>query len=103
MKLFGLYDGYQKSVLAEVDTSKMTLRDHLAAFRTTLSDQNTFTAYIRTALTLVGAGITFIHFFEVRYVVIIGWAFIPTGIATFIVGFLRYNRLRLKLRRLRMR
>jgi putative membrane protein len=103
MKLFGLYDGHQKSVLTEVDTAKMTLRDHLAAFRTTLSNQNTFLAYIRTALTLVGAGITFVHFFEVRYVEILGWVFIPTGILTFIVGFLRYNRLRVKLRRLRMR
>jgi len=78
----------------------MILRDHLSVDRTTLSNQNTFLAYIRTALTLFVAGITFIRFFDNLAVEIVGWSFVPIGIATFIVGFIRYNRLRITLRRI---
>ena len=85
---------------ANVDLSHMQLRDHLAADRTKLSNQNTFLAYIRTALTLFLAGVTFIQFFGSQLVVVVGWIFIPIGLVTFFVGLLRYNRLRLALRKI---
>jgi putative membrane protein len=75
----------------------MILRDYLATDRTILANQNTFLAYLRTALTLFVVGITFIRFFDQLIVVIIGWVFIPIGIFTFLVGLVRYNRLRLVL------
>ena len=88
---------------SEFDAEHMILRDHLAADRTTLSNQNTFLAYIRTALTLFVAGVTFVRFFDLPVVEIIGWVFIPTGVLTFMVGLLRYNRLRTALQGLRRR
>jgi putative membrane protein len=100
MDLFGPHKSREDAPYGDVDTSKMTLRDRLAADRTNLSSQNTFLAYIRTALTLFVAGVTFIRFFDQRVVEIIGWAFIPTGVVTFFVGFFRYNRFRILLKRL---
>ncbi len=73
--------------------------DRDAIIRTTLANQRTFLAYIRTALTLFVAGVTFVRFFDILVVEIIGWAFIPLGIATFFVGLWRYNVLRLRMKR----
>jgi putative membrane protein len=87
-------------VYASVDLSDMQLRDLLAADRTKLSNQNTFLAYIRTALTLFVAGVSFIQFFGNLIYEIIGFAFIPVGLVTFFVGFIRYNRLRTALRKI---
>jgi putative membrane protein len=92
----GYFDRYQAYV--SIDRSRMILRDYLATDRTSLANQNTFLAYIRTALTLFVAGITFIRFFDILIVEIIGWAFIPIGIVTFIVGLIRYIHLRRSLR-----
>ena len=83
------------------DSEQMILRDHLAADRTTLANQNTFLAYIRTALTLFVAGVTFVRFFDMPLVEIIGWVFVPVGVATFLVGLIRYNSLRIALKALR--
>jgi len=88
------------NVYASVDLSDMQLRDLLAADRTKLSNQNTFLAYIRTALTLFVAGVTFIQFFGNLVYEIIGFAFIPIGLLTFVVGFIRYNKLRIALRKI---
>jgi putative membrane protein len=93
-----MVDAY--SVYGKVDLTDMQLRDLLATDRTKLSNQNTFLAYIRTALTLFVAGITFIQFFGSIVVAVIGWCFIPVAVATFIVGFVRYNRLRVALRKI---
>lgn len=92
----GKFDRYQAYV--SIDRSKMILRDYLATDRTVLANQSTFLAYIRTALTLFVAGITFIKFFNSLPVHIIGWIFWPTGVFTFIVGLIRYNHLRVSLR-----
>lgn len=75
----------------------MILRDYLAIDRTILANQNTFLAYIRTALTLFVAGITFIRFFDQVVVEIVGWVFIPIGLATFVIGLIRYNKKRVVL------
>jgi len=93
-----MVDAY--NVYAKVDLSDMQLRDLLAADRTKLSNQNTFLAYIRTALTLFVAGVTFIQFFGNLVYEVIGFAFIPVGLITFLVGFVRYNRLRTALRKI---
>jgi putative membrane protein len=73
--------------------------DRDGIIRTTLANQRTFLAYIRTALTLFVAGVTFVRFFDTLVVVIIGWVFIPLGLATFSVGLWRYNALRLRMQR----
>jgi len=85
------------------DADHMILRDHLAADRTTPSNQNTFLAYIRTALTLFVAGVTFVRFFDTPIVEVIGWVFVPVGVVTFLIGLIRYNSLRIALKALRRR
>ena len=83
-----------KSLSVALCKSDMILRDFLAIDRTVLANQNTFLAYLRTALTLFVAGLTFVRFFDHSVVEIIGWIFVPLGVGTFAVGLLRYNRLR---------
>lgn len=100
MKIFGYINEKASNIYSDYDVSKMILRDHLAADRTTLSNQNTFLAYVRTALTLFVAGVTFVRFFGNTLIEIVGWVFIPIGIITFFVGLYRYNRLRVVLNRL---
>jgi len=100
VNIFGYIGKHEAEIYSDYEVSKMILRDHLAADRTTLSNQNTFLAYVRTALTLFVAGVTFVRFFETTLVEIIGWIFIPAGIATFFVGLYRYNRHRIILNRL---
>lgn len=86
--------GFDEDVYCRVNTARMELRDYLATDRTKLSNQNTFLAYIRTALTLFVGGVTFVKFFASPLIEAIGWIFIPVGLVTFVVGFFRYNRLR---------
>ena len=88
-------DAYQN-----IDESGMELRDYLAIDRTILSNQNTFLAYVRTALTLFVGGLTFIKFFDQPIIAYIGWVFVPLGLATFLIGAIRYNRIRLVLNRI---
>ena len=95
-----LFEGNEKEhhgAYLRVDRSRMILRDFLAVDRTILANQNTFLAYLRTALTLFVAGVTFIRFFDLLLIEIIGWIFIPIGLITFIVGLIRYNKKRVVL------
>ena len=73
-------------------------------WKTNLFCASTFLAYIRTALTLFVAGLSFVHFQEIfsshvaifssHVVEVIGIIFILLGIATFFVGLVRYRRMR---------
>ena len=54
------------------------IRDQLAADRTILANERTLLAYLRVALTLFVAGVSFIKFFESRILMILGAAFILT-------------------------
>lgn len=74
--------------------SELILRDHLAADRTILANERTFLAYIRTALTLFIAGLSFVHFDILNSPWAdgcIGGSFMLIGIVTFVLGFYRYN------------
>ncbi len=70
------------------------LRDHLAAQRTMLANERTYLAYIRTALTLFVAGVSFIKFFDHIFYEIIGWLLIPLGILTLIKGVISYIKMK---------
>ncbi|MBN2289477.1 MAG: DUF202 domain-containing protein [Candidatus Glassbacteria bacterium] len=82
---------------------RMILRDHLAADRTQLANERTLLAYYRTALTLFIAGASFVQFFGHLVMVMIGWIFIPLGVAVALIGLLRYHRMKGPLDRLRDR
>ncbi len=69
-------------------------RDRLAYDRTVLANERTLLAYLRTALTFLGVGATFVQFFHYLWMTIVGWIFIPLGIATFVIGAWRWFSLR---------
>jgi len=66
-------------------------QEKLAEVRTKQANERTMLAYIRTALTLVVAGLTFIKFFDNRIIEIVGWVFIPFGIINLVLGIIRYR------------
>ena len=68
-----------------VEDQKLILRDHLAVDRTALANERTFLAYIRTALTLTVAGISFIKFFGSLLIAIVGWSFVVASVP--VMGF----------------
>jgi len=53
----------QESQHSKNSKENLFMRDHLAAQRTILANERTFLSYIRTALTLLVAGVSFIQFF----------------------------------------
>ena len=81
-----LHDNHRKG--------KLILRDYLAAHRTILANDRTWLGYVRTALTLFVAGVTFIKFFDNWALFAIGWIFVPVGIAILLIGFWKFQRVR---------
>ncbi len=74
------------------------LRDHLAMDRTILASERTFLAYIRTALTIVVAGVTLVKLCPEAILQVLGWAFIPLGLAVAVLGLIRHRRVRTAIR-----
>jgi putative membrane protein len=70
------------------------LLNYLAGHRTSLANERTRLAYIRTGLTTFVAGVSFVRFFDHPLIEAIGWAFVPLGVATFLLGLARYKRIR---------
>lgn len=75
------------------DMEEPIVRDVMAIERTILANERTFLAFWRTALTLFIAGLTFLQFFENKVVQMVGWVFIPTGVAVFIQGIRVYRKM----------
>ena len=69
------------------------LRDHLSAQRTTLANERTFLSYIRTALTLLVAGVSFIKFFGSVVIQVLGWILIPLGVFTLVKGIISFRKM----------
>ena len=83
---------------------QLILRDRLAADRTILSNERTFLAYIRTALTLFIAGLSFVHFEILGSPIVDGTicaTFVVLSIATFLVGLVRYKRMQALIREIK--
>jgi putative membrane protein len=70
---------------------KETVSQHLARHVTVLANERTFLAYIRTSLTLIVAGLSFIQFFERRGMSELGNIFVVLGVIVFIIGLVRYR------------
>jgi putative membrane protein len=77
-------------VLSDLDRSAL-LRDHLAADRTIQANERTLLAYVRTALTMFVAGVSFIRFFGHDVYKILGVAFVPLSIIILLIGVWRYR------------
>ncbi|OGV31734.1 MAG: hypothetical protein A2020_05435 [Lentisphaerae bacterium GWF2_45_14] len=80
---------------------ELILRDELAVDRTILANERTLMAYLRSALTLFIAGITFLHFFEFGELFWIGIAAIPSGLIVAVFGVLRYRTMNASIRAIR--
>ena len=87
----------EDSVLKDLDRSAL-LRDHLATDRTVQANERTLLAYVRTALTMFVAGVSFIRFFNRDVYTVIGTAFIPLSIIIMLFGAWRYRHTQLVLR-----
>lgn len=73
---------------------KLILRDFLAADRTRLANERTLLAYMRTALTLFIAGVSFIQFFDSRILEVIGWLFVPLGVWVAWIGTVKFRQMK---------
>jgi putative membrane protein len=81
-----------KKIHEKYHKGELTLRDYLAAHRTILANDRTWLSYIRTALTLFVAGVSFIKFFKSPILCYTGWVFIPISIMLIIIGFLKHHK-----------
>lgn len=86
--------------------SQLILRDHLAADRTILANERTFLAYIRTALTLFVAGLSFVHFHILSLPLAdgaIGGLLMLIGAITFFLGLYRYHKTKSLIREIKQK
>ena len=72
----------------------LTLNDYLAIDRTVLANERTLLSYTRTALTMLVIGGTCIKFFDNLWIEIVGVLFLILALATFIIGWRRFLRMR---------
>lgn len=86
-----------QSPYSDFRSDDLTLRDHLAVDRTVLANERTYLAYIRTALAFVVIGATFLHFLHEVLLQTVGYAFAGLGGVVFVLGTLRFFRMRKKL------
>ena len=73
--------------------TELILRDELAIDRTILSNERTLLAYLRSGVTLLIAGVSIIHFSQQVWFLAVGIACLPGGIATSLIGVMRYRRM----------
>lgn len=79
--------------------STMPLTDRLAIDRTSLANERTLLAYIRTAIMLAVSGITFIKFFpEIRVAHFLGWSLLPLSLVLAALGLSRFMHVARRLR-----
>jgi len=63
----------------------------LAVDRTVMANESSFLSYIRTALTMIVAAVTFLKFFDSTSVHILGWIFIAAAVLMVVHGATRYE------------
>lgn len=69
----------------------LEIRDSLAMQRTKMANERTLLSYIRTAMAMVLAGLTFIKFFEDLFYIGIGIFSIPIGVGVAYFGYHRFT------------
>ena len=70
---------------------ELILRDELAIDRTILANERTLLSYLRGAVTLVIAGLSFLHFAAPGLLRGLGLALIPAGLVTGVIGVRRHR------------
>ncbi|NHJ31875.1 MAG: DUF202 domain-containing protein [Asgard group archaeon] len=73
------------------NSDELTIRDHLAADRTSLANERTYLAYVRTSLAMAAAGFGLIKLFPGNLATYaIGWILISIGLIVFGFGTYRF-------------
>lgn len=89
------------SIYSRFDRTQLDLRDELAIDRTLLANERTLLAYLRSGVALLIAGVTMIHFSRQDWFWEVGAACLPTGVASVIVGAVRFRRMHTSINLLR--
>jgi len=79
--------------------AKHDIRHSLAIDRTILANERTLLSYSRTSLTLILAGVSFLHFTSDIMLHILGWLFIPIGFFTIVLGYYRFHKKKTAIRK----
>ena len=87
---------------ARFSSANLILRDELAIDRTLLANERTLMAYLRAGVALIIAGASIMHFSPPGWFWLAGLACIPLGIATGMVGVIRYRRMNRAISRVRV-
>lgn len=84
------------------EREELILRDELAIDRTLLANERTLLAYLRSAVSLVIAGASIMHFAGRDWFFWTGVACLPAGVLSAIIGIVRHRRMNAHFRSLRM-
>ncbi len=90
--MFHLRKKALKQNLKVQEKLNIEISDSLAMMRTKFASERTLLAYLRTALALVLAGLTFVKLFEDVLYVTIGLLFIPLGAGMAVFGTWRFKK-----------
>lgn len=75
------------------EKEELILRDELAIDRTLLANERTLLAYLRSAVTLLIAGASIMHFSKEGWFWFIGVAILPVGFVAGAIGVIRYRKM----------
>ncbi len=75
------------------EAAELILRDQLAIDRTLLANERTFLSYLRSAVALLIAGVSIIHFSHQNWFTAVGIVCIPSGVLTGMFGFWRFKKM----------
>jgi putative membrane protein len=71
--------------------NELILRDELAIDRTILANERTVLSYLRGAMALIIAGVTFVHFINAGWLLYLGMSLVPFGLLIAAIGIMRYR------------
>lgn len=83
----------ERNHYSQFDVAELILRDQLAIDRTLLANERTLLSYLRSGVALLIAGISIIHFSHQVWFTAAGFACIPGGFATILVGSSRFRKM----------
>lgn len=84
---------------AKFKRDSLILRDFLDIDRTVLANERTYLAYIRTALAMLVLGISGVEFTHIVWIRVIGGSFVVFSIVTFVIGFVRYEKMKKQIKK----
>jgi putative membrane protein len=75
------------------EAAELILRDQLAIDRTLLANERTFLSYLRSAVALLLAGVSIIHFSHQLWFTAVGIACVPVAVFTGFFGLWKFRKM----------